>query len=177
MLGEDSPTGVYLLRLHVTRPLRVSLGRLRGGRRFAFHRGPYLYVGSALGLRGASCLARRLLRHATRRAGPPQPLQHHLRHAFPAFLPPRAKRLHWHVDYLLDEPAVFLTGALVLRTSCPLESSLAAWLGAKPTTSVPVPGAGASDASGPAHLFGVVPFPHWWPELCRAAAYRFAEAL
>lgn len=177
ILGEDGPAGVYLLRLHVTCPLQLSLGRLQGGRHFAFRPGPYLYAGSALGLRGTSSLGRRLLRHASRRAGPPHPLHRHLRHSFPELIPPGAKRLHWHVDYLLDEPTVFLTGALLLRTFRPLESSLAAWLGAKPTTSVPVPGAGASDASEPAHLFSVFPFPRWWTELCRAAAYRFAEAL
>lgn len=177
LLGEEGPAGVYLLRLHVTRPLALALGRLQQGRLFCLAPGPYLYVGSALGRSGSASLGRRLLRHATRSSGPVHPLQRRLRRAFPAVAPPAQKRLHWHVDYLLEQPAAQLTGALALRTARPLEAALAAWLIGRPGIHVPVAGAGASDATASAHLLAVTPFPGWWAHLCRAAARRFAEEL
>ncbi|MDT8304834.1 MAG: DUF123 domain-containing protein [Anaerolineae bacterium] len=140
-----------------------------------FYPGPYLYAGSALSSRGASSLGRRLLRHATRSRGAAHPLQRHLRAAFPALSPPQRKRLHWHVDYLLEEPGVVLTGALIMRTRHALEGDLAAWLDHRPDTIIPAEGAGASDAPGQTHIFGVCAHPGWWRDLCRAITCRFAE--
>jgi Uri superfamily endonuclease len=142
-----------------------------------FAPGPYLYVGSALAARGATSLGPRLLRHTTRSTGAGHPLRRHLRAAFPTRTLPQTKRLRWHVDYLLDAPAVVLTGAIVLRTTRPLESSLARWLSRRPYTTEPVAGAGASDAPGQTHLLGVVAYPDWWSELCRAIICRFGDAL
>lgn len=176
-LGEEGPAGIYLLRFHVTRPLQLSLGRFRAGEPLPFDAGPYLYAGSALALRGGSSLAPRLLRHATRTKGATHPLCPRLRVAFPGLLPPQRKRLHWHIDYLLDEPSVVLTGALLMRTSRALESALAAWLIRRPITTVPAAGAGASDLPGETHLFGVLAYGGWWADLCRAIVYRFAEEL
>lgn len=177
LLGAEGPAGVYLLRLHVIRPLALSLGKLQQGRLFHLSAGPYLYVGSALGQRGSTSLGRRLLRHATRCSGPAHPLQRRLRCAFPSVSPPPAKRLHWHVDYLLEQSASVLTGALVVRTVRPLEPALASWLIHRPYVHVPIAGAGASDTADSAHLLAVTPFPGWWAQLCRAAACRFAEEL
>lgn len=176
-LGEEGPAGIYLLRFHVTRPLQLSLGRLRAGELVPFDAGPYLYTGSALAVRGGSSLARRLLRHATRTTGAAHPLQRHLTTVFPGLLPPQGKRLHWHIDYLLDEPSVVLTGALLMRTSRALEGALAAWLIHRPFTTIPAAGAGASDAPGKTHILGVSAYGGWWADLCRALTYRFAEGL
>lgn len=176
-LGPAGPSGIYLLRLHVIRPLFLSLGALHGGRLFPFSPGPYLYVGSALAPRGAASLPGRLLRHATRQHGLPHPLQRALRHIYPGHASPAGKRLRWHVDYLLEAPATCLTHALLLHTGRRLESAFAAWLARWPAASAPVPGAGASDAPGQTHLFAVSPYPGWWAELCRSASLRFAEEL
>ena len=175
LLGEAGPAGVYLLRLHLLRPVALSLGKLQQGRIFHFAPGPYLYGGSALGQRGAASLGRRLLRHATRCSGPAHPLQRRLRRAFPAIPPPATKRLHWHVDYLLEQPAALLTGALVLRTARPLESAVASWLIHRPYVHIPASGAGASDTPDRAHDLAVGPFAGWWAHLCRAAIYGFVE--
>lgn len=176
-LGAPGPSGIYLLRLHVSRPLRLALGALHGGKPFVFPPGPYLYVGSALACRGATSLPRRLLRHASRRDGLPHPLQRPLRLAYPGHRPPAHKRLRWHVDYLLEPPGANLTHALLLHTGRPLERAFAAWVQQRPFITAPVRGAGASDAPGQTHLFAVAPYPGWWADLCSAAARRFAEEL
>jgi len=44
---------------------------------------------------------------------------------------PTAKRLRWHIDYLLDEPDAELAGVWAWRTAEPLESRLAEWLAAQ----------------------------------------------
>ncbi|NLF75010.1 MAG: DUF123 domain-containing protein [Chloroflexi bacterium] len=176
-LGRSGPSGIYLLRLHVTQPLLLALGALHGGRPIGFPPGPYLYVGSALAQRGATSLPRRLLRHATRCAGAPHPLRRPLQLAFPVTSPPARKRLHWHVDYLLEAPAVSLSHALLVYTSRPLERAFAAWVQRRPNITAPVPGAGASDAPGQTHLFAVAPYPGWWADLGSAAARRFAQEL
>lgn len=176
-LGAARPSGIYLLRLHVTQSLWVPLGAFQRGKVFHFPPGPYLYVGSALARRGPSSLPRRLLRHATRQSGPPHPLQRPLRHTFPEPSPPDGKRLRWHIDYLLEAPATRLTHALLLPTARPLEAAVAAWVQRRPFVAVPIPGAGASDTPGQTHLFAVTPYAGWWADLCRSAARRFAEEL
>ena len=71
--GDDPACrgGVYVLRLAAGAPLLVRFGRYAGGRAIAVPAGECLYVGSALGARGAVALAGRLLRHATRTWPPP----------------------------------------------------------------------------------------------------------
>ena len=63
------------------------------------------------------------------------------------------KRLHWHVDYLLE--AARLTEVWVARTSIRLECSLAAYLLGCSEASAPVRGFGSSDCRCPSHLL------HW----------------
>ena len=156
-IGGDTSCsgGVYVLWLRVAAPLAVAFGRFRGGRPIAVPAGDCLYVGSALNGLGA-----RLLRHATRRGDrPPQairdPLAGQLAAAGLSTRPPAAKRLHWHVDYLLDEMAVELTGVWAWRTAAPLEGALAAWLAAQPGIAPLAAGLGASDDPGRTHLLQV----------------------
>ena len=156
-IGGDTSCsgGVYILWLHVAAPLAVVFGRFRGGQPIAVPAGDCLYVGSALNGLGA-----RLLRHATRRGDrPPQAIRDELAGRLVAAglpaRPPAAKRLHWHVDYLLDEPDVALAGVWAWRTAAPLESALAAWLAAQPGITPLAAGLGASDDRGRTHLLQV----------------------
>ena len=156
-IGGDTSCsgGVYVLRLRVTAPLAVVFGRFRGGQPITVPAGDYFYVGSALNGLGA-----RLLRHATRRGDrPPQAIRDALAGQLAAAKlparPPAAKRLHWHVDYLLDEPDVALVGVWSWRTAAPLESALAAWLAAQPGILPLAAGLGASDDRGQTHLLRV----------------------
>ncbi len=157
-LGGDTTVhgGVYILWLRVAAPLAVVFGRFQSGQPVAVPAGDGLYVGSALNGLGA-----RLLRHATRRGDrPPQAIREALAGQLTAAglpaRPPAAKRLRWHVDYLLDEPDVALVGVWAWRTAAPLEGALAAWLAAQPGIVPLAPGLGASDDRGRTHLLRVV---------------------
>ena len=156
-IGGDTSCsgGVYILWLRVAAPLAVVFGRFHGGQPIAVPAGNYFYVGSALNGLGA-----RLLRHATRRGDhPPHALRDQLAGCLAAAglpaRPPAAKRLRWHVDYLLDEPDAALIGVWAWRTAAPLESALAAWLAAQPDISPLAQGLGASDDPGRTHLLQV----------------------
>ena len=190
-IGGDPtcPGGVYVLRVAVMAPLSVVFGRFDGGRAVAVPAGDYLYVGSALGRRGATALAGRLMRHATRSqvrspalqrapqaaSSPPTALRrsttngaggrepHAIRAelqvrltaaGLPAALP-AGKRLHWHIDYLLDVPAAEIVGVWVWRTAERLEGPLVDWLMAQPGVALLAVGLGASDDRGRTHLLRV----------------------
>ncbi len=156
--GDHGVQGVYLLEIALSQPLTLAFGRFQRGRHFALPTGTYLYVGSALCQRGATTLAGRLLRHATRTE---EQLPHAIRPALQLALQqvglaaklPQQKRCHWHVDYLLDQPAAQLSHIYALRTSQPLEATIARHLQADPATQLVAAGLGASDHPNATHLF------------------------
>ena len=170
VLGNRQSSGVYLLRVRVGEALNVRCGRFRGGAPIELPPGDYVYVGSAMGRWGASNLVHRLLRHTVRSGGrPPQQIQTGLlavvreeRLGPPGIAPPGTKRLHWNIDYLLDEAAVALVQVYVLCSEHPLEAELAALLAAAPETSLPAPGFGAHDHRGQTHLLKVEATENWW---------------
>ena len=180
VVGEQVQSGAYILRIRVKTPLALAFGRFRGGATVPLPAGDYLYVGSAMGRRGASSLARRLVRHATRsgdRAPHPiraQMLETFARHGLGSgdLRPRRAKSLHWHVDYLLDPLAVSLTHVLAVRSTVRLEEAMAELVANRPYTSLPAPGLGASDTRGGTHLFAVAPMEAWWGTLVTRVARR-----
>jgi Uri superfamily endonuclease len=158
ILGDDTPGGVYALRVHLERSTNLAFGRFRGGEPIPLQSGDYLYIGSAHGERGANTLANRLLRHATRGGDqPPHHIRDHLQTALQdAGLPgvlPRQKTVRWHIDYLLDLPTAHLTGVIALRTAQKLEKPLAEQITTLPGTQPVSPGLGASDHPGHTHLF------------------------
>ncbi len=157
-LGEPCQTGTYVLWLRVPSDLSVTFGRFDGGRPVAVAAGWYAYVGSAMGQGGASP-ASRLLRHATRAAGAPHAIRAALLVALPAagltlpqVAPPPNKHLRWHIDYLLDEPAVEIIHITLIRSGARLESVVARQLAAAPGVTPLRPGLGAGDAPGETHL-------------------------
>ncbi len=154
----------------------LSFGRYRQGQFIELPAGAYLYTGSAMGLKGSTTLSHRLLRHATRSEGnPPHKIMPALAAALEAtgdqpYLPMR-KKLHWHIDHLLDLPSAKITGVIALRTRqrIDLEARLASNLANLPQTRVISPGLGASDHAGNTHLVWASAEPEWWrslPQLC-----------
>lgn len=175
VIGREVQSGAYLLRIHVAEPLALTFGRFRDGEPLPFPPGDYLYAGSAMGLKGATSLARRLVRHATRSGRrAPHPIREQMLATFATvglgrgdLRPRRPKSLFWHVDYLLDPPAVSLTHVLAIRSPQRLEEDLAALAAAQCYTYVPARGLGASDTPGSTHLFSIQSRPGWWPKLLR----------
>lgn len=156
--GDQGVQGVYLLEIALSQSLSLAFGRFQQGRLFTLPAGTYLYVGSALGQSGATTLAGRLLRHATRtRAQPPHAIRSALQLALQqggiAAKLPQQKRCHWHVDYLLDQPAAQLTQVYALRTGQALEATIARHLQADPAPQLVAAGLGASDHPNATHLF------------------------
>lgn len=172
-------SGAYVLRMRVAAPLSLSFGRFQGGRPIAVPVGDALYVGSAMGKRGSSTLARRLLRHATRTEAQ---LPHKIRDTLLVQLrtagmggaklhPPSTKTCRWHIDYLLDQPHVELTHILAIRSTERLEPAIAQQLNADPHTATIAPGLGASDSPGATHLLRLnAPPDGWWDVFCNYLA-------
>jgi Uri superfamily endonuclease len=155
--GDGGQSGVYLLAIRVAQDLDLSFGRFQGGRPIHVPAGLVIYAGSARGRGGATALAGRLLRHATRSGSrPAHGLRGELTARFTAAglvnttLSP--KTLRWHIDYLLDEPAAELVGVFAIRTGDDLESVLVERLIARPDIISFPPGLGASDKHGYSHL-------------------------
>ncbi len=126
-----------------------------------------------MGRKGSTTLARRLLRHATRSGErPPHAIRSTLLQRFddeglgPARLrPPSAKRLHWHVDYLLDEPAATIDAVLAIRSSRRCEDRLAGLLVRWPHAVEMAAGLGATDAPGRTHLLRLEGGERAWHDL------------
>lgn len=170
ILGDQATGGTYVLRIRVRRDLSLAFGRFRGGMAIKVGRGEYLYVGSALAERGSTTLARRLVRHATRSDGRPahglrKPMQRYFQHALMVEIGEilnSAKRLHWHVDYLLDHADVELIGVYAVRSPAQIEGKLANLLESDLSTSIVEKGLGASDIPGNTHLLRVEADELWW---------------
>ena len=113
--------GTYVLVLRVEQEARIRIGRLGT---FAFPSGYYFYTGSA---RGSGGLEARLSRHSR-----------------------PAKRLRWHVDYLLREARlveIWKTPSS-RRLECLWTNALLAIAGARAL----IPGFGSSDCHCRSHL-------------------------
>jgi len=173
ILGNDEQRGTYILRVLVTKDLQIRFGRFRQGAPVYVPRGDVLYVGSAMGQKGSTTLARRLLRHATRR---PPKRQHKLSPillekmtaaglASPNFQPPADKTLFWNIDYLLDEETVELKQVFILRSQDRLEDEVAALILADPVCQPIAPGLGAHDSPAITHLLHVQAGDSWWQTL------------
>lgn len=173
LFGNEPQSGCYILRIRVQQPLQMCFGRFKGGKQIALHAGEYLYIGSALGAAGATSLAKRLVRHATRPDPlPPHPIRAVLLTYFALnglgrepLVGPTPKKLFWHIDYLLQPLTVDLVQVFAIRTTRRLEPLLAQLLAADPCTSIIEKGLGASDHRGHTHLLGVQGDEQWWAAL------------
>lgn len=181
ILGERSQGGTYLLKISLAKDISLAFGRFRGGKLFTLPAGDYVYIGSALNPRGATSLALRLLRHATRSGGLPHPIRERLCDQFreiglgPATLqPPKTKKLHWNVDYLLEREEADLAGVWVIRHSVRLETEIARALEADEGTEVLIPGLGANDVRGGTHLLQIMGGEVWWERLASWLAHFVA---
>jgi len=143
----NKPTkGAYTLVLHLEGREEITVGKLGT---FGFPAGYYLYVGSALGPGG---LDARLARHRpsiSRRGEPVEPSGHHR----------RDKKLHWHIDYLLEHAQLVEVWSAV--STARLECLWAQAARQLPGSETPVLGFGSSDCRCPSHLIYLVRKPSY----------------
>lgn len=173
LIGDQTPGGLYLLRILVREDVFVRFGRYRNGEPVMIPVGEYVYVGSARGQRGSSTLANRLLRHATRsRDNNPHLIRPMLAEVFQSSgiggVIPDKKSLHWHVDYLLDLPEAEISNVIVLYGGVISERRLATIVLDQPGTASFAPGLGAGDDPGNTHLLTLQGGESWWLKLVNA---------
>lgn len=160
IIGDDAQAGTYILRVRLKEDTTLQFGRFKKGKLISLPVGDYTYVGSALSEKGATSLARRLIRHATRSADkPPHTIREKMIHQFAEcglgdgnLLPRQGKTLHWNVDFLLDLQSAEIVNIFAIRSPKRLENKIAKWLERGPRTEIIEQGLGASDAPGNTHL-------------------------
>jgi len=125
MTDRDDPGGTYILLVALTEPTTIEVGALGSHHLEAGH---YAYVGSARGPGGFA----RLDRHREVAAG-------------------ERETRHWHVDYLLGQPAASVAGdrtSAGVAAECAVADSLASR-----TRGEAIAGFGCSDCGCDTHLF------------------------
>jgi Uri superfamily endonuclease len=120
--------GAYCLCINIRDDIMVEVGAIGT---ITFPHGDYVYVGSAL-----NSLEPRIMRHMLTSTG-----DHDV--------------THWHIDYLLREPAASIQMIYVLETDERLECSIA---GKVSEHGHPVRGFGCSDCRCVSHLYRVEGF-------------------
>jgi sugar fermentation stimulation protein A len=135
---EGQAKGTYIILIEVPRGVRMQVGALGP---LKFPQGFYAYCGSAMG-----GLTARINRHVRR----------------------KKKKIHWHVDYLLEKGKI--RGVMSAVTNERLECQLADGLGKAFNN---YPGFGSSDCHCPSHLF----FSEELPVLQEKAAALFRGLL
>ena len=184
IIGDESHAGTYILRIRLKTDTALRFGRFKKGKLISLPAGEYAYVGSALAEKGATTLARRLIRHATRSGDQrPHPIRETMLCRFAEcglgngnLLPRRGKTLHWNVDFLLDLPSAELVGLFAIRSRERLEDRLAKQLEQDPHTGVIERGLGANDVPGNTHLLHVSTTEGWWASLPKLLASMAEES-
>lgn len=160
IIDNASQAGTYVLRIRLKKDTTLQFGRFKKGKLISLPAGDYVYVGSALSEKGATSLARRLIRHATRSGNkPPHTIREEMMTRFAEcdlgprdLLPKRGKTLHWNVDFLLDLQSAEIKNILAIRSPERLENRIAKCLERDPRTEIIEPGLGANDAPGSTYL-------------------------
>jgi len=173
VFGDQGHGGTYVLRVRADTRLRLAFGRFKGGKIITVEPGDYIYVGSALAERGPACLARRLVRHATRTGKrPPHAVRHAMMDEFARLglgdadlRPANGKNLRWNVDHLLDQSSASLVAVYAIRSPLRLEADLGKLVEMDQDTVVFEKGLGANDIPGNTHLLRVDGGESWWQSL------------
>ena len=160
IIGSDSQAGTYILRIRLKQDTALQFGRFKKGKLISLPAGDYIYIGSALSEKGATSLARRLIRHATR-SNNKQPhaireklINQCVEHGLGPrdLLPKSDKTPHWNVDFLLDLQSAEIVNIFAIRSHKRLESRIAKRLEHDPHTEIIESGLGANDTPGSTHL-------------------------
>jgi Uri superfamily endonuclease len=170
IIGDNSQAGTYILRVRLKEDTTLQFGRFKKGKLISLPAGDYTYVGSALSKKGATSLARRLVRHATRSGGkPPHAIRAEMVTQFhdcglgpPDLLPQNGKKLFWNIDFLLDLQSAEVVNVIAMRSPERLEHTIAGLLEHDTDTQIIEKGLGANDAPCNTHLLRVKTDEMWW---------------
>ena len=183
IIGDDSQAGTYILRIRLNEDTTLQFGRFKKGKLISLPAGDYTYVGSALSEKGATSLARRLVRHATRSSGK---LPHAIREAMvkqfhdsglgpPDPLPKNGKKLFWNIDFLLDLQSTEIVNVIAIRSPKRLEHTIAKLLEHDANTQIIEKGLGANDAPRNTHVLRVNADETWWLSLADNMQQNFVN--
>lgn len=165
--GNNSRQGTYALFIALSKELGLSFGKFLKGKSISLEPGIYLYIGSALGENAAAMpLARRLVRHASRSGGKaPHKIRNEMICFFQEnnlatkdFQPPPDKKLHWHIDYLLDSLNTQILKAYIIRSPLRMETAVSDMVLSLDETFVIARKLGAGDTRSGTHLVGISNF-------------------
>lgn len=154
ILGEDSQAGTYVLRINLSKNIKLKFGGFKKGKLISLPAGFYTFVGSALSEKGSTSLARRLVRHATRTGDKPH---HEIRDEMlcqfqvcglgpPNPLPKSGKKLFWNIDYMLDLEIAEIINLIAIRSPIRLENTIGTFLENNKDTEIIEKGLGANDS-------------------------------
>ena len=119
--------GSYILVLFLSKKVKIEIGALGA---LPFSKGYYLYVGSAMANIGSTTLENRVKRHLTDSAN---------------------KKIHWHIDYLLNEEFFLITKLYIVPSLMRLECVIARDI--KEISDSFIKNFGSTDCSCKSHLF------------------------
>ena len=170
IVGDESQAGTYILRIRLKENTTLQFGRFKKGRLISLPAGDYTYVGSALSEKGATSLARRLVRHATRSGDKsPHAIREDMINRFAECglgpqnpLPKSGKTLFWNVDFLLDLQIAEIVNLIAIRSPERLEHTIAGLLEHDADTEIIEKGLGANDAPRSTHLLRTNADETWW---------------
>ena len=173
IIGDVSQAGTYILRIHLKEDATLQFGRFKKGKLILLPAGDYTYVGSALSEKGATSLARRLVRHATRSSDkPPHAIREAMVDQFidcglgpPDPLPKNGKKLFWNIDFLLDLQLTEIINVIAIRSPERLEHTIAELLERDANTQIIEKGLGANDTPHNTHVLRVNADGTWWLSL------------
>lgn len=173
IIGENSQAGTYVLRIRLKEAIELQFGRFKKGKLISLPTGDYTYVGSALSEKGATSLARRLVRHATRSGSkPPHTMRAEMLKQFrecrlgpPDPLPKNGKKLFWNIDFMLDLELTEIINVIAIRSSERLENKIAEFLEHNADTQIIEKSLGANDAPRYTHILRVNADDTWWASI------------
>jgi len=119
--------GSYILVIFLSKQVKIEIGALGT---ISFSKGYYLYVGSAMGNIGSTTLENRVKRHLTDSAN---------------------KKIHWHIDYLLNDEGFSITKLYIVPSLMRLECVIARDI--KEASDSFIKNFGSTDCSCKSHLF------------------------
>ena len=162
IFGNKYTMGSYILFIRISSSFQLAFGRFQQSRLFSIPEGNYLYIGSALGGKGYP-LARRLIRHASRSNGKqPHKIQIEIIKLYSKNDAARKcaviaseKKLHWHIDYLLEHKEAEITHIVILQHPEKMEPHLSEFLASIRETSLVAPRLGAQDTRNSSHILRI----------------------